>query len=152
MRGLLFVNRATVLVLHLRSLEHLVAFSFLARVFVIAWLTVDLRLVEVGIEVARIGPIAYVHDESVGQDQGMAYFGTGCNKKTYDHCVCEKAKRHARRLSGASRRVKEKLSCAKPPIIVSHSLCVVRWASYAELPPVSSRAILRIKGAFAQTN
>ena len=64
-RGLLFVNRATVLVLHLCSLEHLVAFSFLARVFVIAWLTIDLWLVKVGIEIARVRPIAHIHGESV---------------------------------------------------------------------------------------
>ena len=62
-RGGLFVNRATVLVLHLCSLEHLVAFSLLACVFVIAWLAVDFRLVVVGVEVARIRPIAHIHDE-----------------------------------------------------------------------------------------
>ena len=54
-----------VLVLHLCSLEHLVVFSLLTCVFVIAWLAVDFRLVVVGIEVARIRPVAYIHDESV---------------------------------------------------------------------------------------
>ncbi len=68
----LFVNGVTVLVLHLCSLKHLVAFSLLACVFVIAWLAVDFRLVEIGVEVARIGPIAYVDDEFAGEDQSMA--------------------------------------------------------------------------------
>ena len=65
MRGGLFVNRVTVLVLHLGRLKHLVAFSLLACVFVIAWLPIDFRLVVVGVEIARIGPITYIHDESV---------------------------------------------------------------------------------------
>ena len=64
-RGGLFVNRATVLVLHLCSLEHLVAFSLLACVFVIAWLAVDLRLIVVGVEVTRIRPLTHIHDESL---------------------------------------------------------------------------------------
>ena len=75
-RGGLFVNRATVLVLHLCSLEHLIAFSLLACVFVIAWLAVDFRLFKVGMEVARIKAVAHIHDEF-----GMAYFGTGRDKK-----------------------------------------------------------------------
>ena len=65
MRAGLFINRATVLVFDLGSLEHLIAFSFLARVFVIPWLAVDFRLVKVGIEIARVGPIAYINRESV---------------------------------------------------------------------------------------
>ena len=63
-RGLL-VNRTTVLVLCLGCLEHFVAFPFFARVFVIARLTINLRLVEVGVEIARIWPIAYVNHESI---------------------------------------------------------------------------------------
>ena len=65
MRGLLFVNRATVLVLHLCSLEHFFAFSLLACVFVLAWLAVDFRLVVVRVEIARVRPIAHIHGESV---------------------------------------------------------------------------------------
>ena len=53
------------LVLHLCSLEHFIAFSLLACVFVIAWLPVDFRLVEVGIEITRIGPVAYIDGESI---------------------------------------------------------------------------------------
>ena len=87
MRGLLFVNRATVLVLYLCSLEYLVAFSFLACRFVIARLAVDFRLVVVRVEVAWIRPVAYIHDESVGEDQGMAYFGIARDKKTDDYDV-----------------------------------------------------------------
>ena len=81
MRGGLFVNRATILVLHLCSLEHSLAFVLLACVFVIAWLAVDLRLVVVGVEVARIRPVAHIHDEVAGEEQGMAYFGTASDKK-----------------------------------------------------------------------
>jgi len=71
-RGGLLVNRATVLVLHLGSFEHLVAFSLLACVFVIAWLPVDFRLIVIGVEIARIRPIAHIHNEFAGEDQGMA--------------------------------------------------------------------------------
>jgi hypothetical protein len=39
----------------------------------------------------------------------MAYFGTTRDKKSHDHDVGEKAKNHGFRLSGAFRRVKEKL-------------------------------------------
>ena len=53
------------LVLHLCRLEHFVAFSLLACVFVIAWLAVDFWLVVVRVEVARVRPIAYVDGESV---------------------------------------------------------------------------------------
>ena len=65
MRGRLFVKGATVLVLHLCRLEHFIAFSLLACVIVVAWLAVDLRLVVVGVEIARIGTVAHIHDESV---------------------------------------------------------------------------------------
>ena len=112
MRGGLFVNRVTVLVLHLCSLEHLIAFSLLACVFVIAWLAVDFRLVVVGIEVARIRSIAHIHDEFAWEEQSMAYFGTARDKKSQDHDVEEKATSHAIRLTGAFCRVKEKL-CAR---------------------------------------
>ena len=108
-RGGLFVNRATVLVLHLCSLEHLVAFSLLACVFVIAWLAVDLRLVVVGVEVARIRTVADIHDEFAWEEQSMAYFGTTPDKKSHDHDVGEKAKDHPVGLTGAFCRVKEKL-------------------------------------------
>lgn len=84
MRASLFVNGATVLVLHLCSLEHLVAFSLLACVFLITWLAVDFRLVVVGVEVAGIRPVAHIHDEVAGEEQGMAYFGTAGNKKSHD--------------------------------------------------------------------
>ena len=94
MRGGLFVNRATVLVLHLCSLEHLVAFSLLACVFVIAWLAVDFRLVVVGVEVARIRSVAHIHDEFAWEERSMAYFGTTPNKNSHDHNVGEKAKNH----------------------------------------------------------
>jgi hypothetical protein len=47
-------------------------------------LAVDLRLVVVGVEVARIRPIAYIHDEVAGEEQGMAYFGPAGDKKSYD--------------------------------------------------------------------
>jgi hypothetical protein len=107
-RGGLFVNRVTVLVLHLCSLEHLIAFSLLACVFVIAWLAVDFRLVEVRIEVARIRPVAHIHRES-----GMAYFGKARDKKSHDYDVGDKAKSHPVRLSGAFRRVNGKLGLRK---------------------------------------
>src|SRR5690349_7998976 len=80
----LLVNRATVLVFDLRSLEHLIAFSLLACVFVIAWLAVDLRLIEVGVEVARIRPVADIHDESA-QIESMAYFGKARKSKSHDY-------------------------------------------------------------------
>jgi len=76
----------TVLVLHLCSLEHLVAFSLLACVFVIAWLAVDFRLVVVGIEVARIGPIAHIHGEPA-EVQSMAWFGKARDNKSQDYQV-----------------------------------------------------------------
>ena len=103
MRAGLLVNRLTVLVLHLCSLEHLVTFSLLACVFVIAWLAVDFRLVVVGIEVARIGAIAHINDEFAWDRQSMAYFGTGRDKKSHDDDVGKEAKNHAVRLSGAFR-------------------------------------------------
>ena len=109
MRRGLFVNCATVLVLHLCSLEDLVAFSLLACVLVIAWLAVGFWLVVVGVEVARIRPVAYVHDEFAREQQSTTYFGTTSDKKSYDHGVAEKAQGHAARVSGAFRRVKEKL-------------------------------------------
>jgi len=84
-RGGLFVNRATILVLHLCSLEHSLAFVLLACVFVIAWLAVDLRLVVVGVEVARIRPVAHIYDEVTRKEQGMAYFGTDGDKKSHDY-------------------------------------------------------------------
>jgi hypothetical protein len=84
-RGGLFVNRATVLVLHLCSFEHLVTFSLLACVFVIAWLALDFRLVVVGIEVARIGSIAHIHGKFAGDDQSMACFRIACDKKSHDY-------------------------------------------------------------------
>ena len=40
----------------------------------------------------------------------MAYFGTTPAEESHDHDVGEKAKNHPCRLSGASWRVKEKLS------------------------------------------
>ena len=65
------------MVLYLCSLEHLVALSFLARVLVIAWLTIDLRLIEVGIEIARVRPVAHVNREPVREERSsLAYFGT----------------------------------------------------------------------------
>jgi hypothetical protein len=39
----------------------------------------------------------------------MAYFGTTRDKKSYDQDVEERAKSHPARLTGAFRRVKEKL-------------------------------------------
>jgi hypothetical protein len=39
----------------------------------------------------------------------MAYFGTTRDKKSHDQDVGEKAKNHPCRLTGAFRRVKEKL-------------------------------------------
>ncbi len=94
MRGGLFVNRATVLVLHLCSLEHLVAFSLLACVFVIAWLAVDFRLVVVGVEVARIWSVANIHDELAWEERSMAYFGTTPNNNSHNHNVGDTAKNH----------------------------------------------------------
>ncbi len=64
-RGRFLVNRPTVLILYLGRLEHFVAFSFLTRVFVVARLTVNFRLIEVWIEIAGIRPIAYVHHEAL---------------------------------------------------------------------------------------
>ena len=64
-RSGLLVNGAAVLVLHLCSLEHSLAFVLLACVRVITWLAVDFRLVVVGVEVTRIGSVAHIHDESV---------------------------------------------------------------------------------------
>src|SRR5262249_7715813 len=125
-RGGLFVNRATILVLHLGSLEHLVAFSLLACVFVIARLAVDFRLVEVGIEIARIGPVAHIHDESVAENQGMAYFGTGRCKKSHYHDHQKKAQSHPCRLTGAFRRVKENSTGARPPII-DREFCAITF-------------------------
>jgi hypothetical protein len=43
----------------------------------------------------------------------MAYFGTGRDKKSHDHDVGKEAKNHAVRLSGAFRRVNEKLRLRK---------------------------------------
>jgi len=83
-RGGLFVNRVTVLVLHLRSLEHLVAFSLLACRFVIARLPVDFRLVEVRVEVARIGSVAHIHGEPA-EVQSMAWFGKARDNKSQDY-------------------------------------------------------------------
>ena len=54
-----------VFVLHLGRLEHFVALSLLACVFVIAWVVIDLRLLEVGVEVARVGAVAHVDGEIV---------------------------------------------------------------------------------------
>ena len=65
MRSGLLVNGATMLVLHLCGLEHSLAFVLLACVRVIAWLAIDFRLVVIGVEVARIGSVAHVHDESL---------------------------------------------------------------------------------------
>jgi hypothetical protein len=48
-------------------------------------LAVDLRLVVVGIEVARLRPVAHIHDEFAGEEQGMAYFGTADDKKSHDY-------------------------------------------------------------------
>ena len=84
-RGGLFVNRLTVLVLHLCSLEHLVAFSLLACVFVITWLAIDFRLVVVGVEIARIRPIAHIHDEFAWEGQSMACFRIARDKKSHDY-------------------------------------------------------------------
>jgi hypothetical protein len=50
-------------------------------------LAVDFRLIEVGIEIARIGPIAHIYDEVAWEDQSMAYFGTGRYKKSHDYDV-----------------------------------------------------------------
>ena len=82
-RGL-FINRATVLVLHLCSLEHLVAFSLFACVFVIAWLAVDFRLVVIGVEIARIRSVAHIRDDVSVEGQTMAYFGTARDKESHD--------------------------------------------------------------------
>jgi hypothetical protein len=49
-------------------------------------LAVDFRLVEVGIEVARIGSVAHIHDE-FAEVQSMAYFGIASDKKTHDYDV-----------------------------------------------------------------
>jgi len=43
----------------------------------------------------------------------MAYFGTARDKKSHEHDVGEKAKNHPLRLTGAFRRVKEKLGPRK---------------------------------------
>ena len=43
----------------------------------------------------------------------MAYFGTTPDKKSHDHDVGEKAKNHPVGLTGAFRRVKEKLGLRK---------------------------------------
>jgi hypothetical protein len=48
-------------------------------------LAVDLRLVVVGVEVARVRPIAHIHNEVTGKEQGMAYFGTTGDKKSNDY-------------------------------------------------------------------
>ena len=64
LRGL-FVNGLTILVFHFCGLEHLVAFSLLARVFVVTWLMVDFRLIEIRIEVARIRLIVHIDIEVV---------------------------------------------------------------------------------------
>jgi hypothetical protein len=57
--------------------------------------------------------VADIHDEFTREQQSTAYFGTTRDKKSYDHDVCEAAKNHAVRLSGAFRRVKEKLGLRK---------------------------------------
>ena len=72
-------------------------------------MAVDFRLVVVGIEVARIRPVAHIYDEFAWEKQSMAYFGTARDKKSYDQDVGEKAKSHPGRLKGAFRRVKGKL-------------------------------------------
>jgi fermentation-respiration switch protein FrsA (DUF1100 family) len=48
-------------------------------------LAVDFRLVVVGVEVARIRPVAHIHDEFVWEAQGMAYFGRARDKKSHDY-------------------------------------------------------------------
>jgi hypothetical protein len=113
MRGSPFVNRATVLVLHLGRLEHPFAFGLLACRCVIAGLPVNFRLVVVRVEVAWIRPIAYIHDRG---EQCMAYFSTDRHKKSQDYDLCDKAKSHAARLSRAFRRVKGKLHWGRYPI------------------------------------
>jgi hypothetical protein len=76
-------------------------------------LAVDFGLIEVGVEVTRIGPIAHIHDEFVWEDQSMAYFGTGRDKKSHDYYVREGAKSHPVRLAGAFRGVKGKSGLRK---------------------------------------
>jgi hypothetical protein len=51
----------------------------------LAWLAVDFRLIVVGVEITRIGPIAHIHDEFAGKDQSMAYFGKARGKKSHDY-------------------------------------------------------------------
>jgi hypothetical protein len=46
----------------------------------------------------------------------MAYFSTDRDNKSYDHDLCEKAKNHVVRLSGAFCRVKGKLAYGRYPI------------------------------------
>src|SRR5439155_9280475 len=105
-RSGLFVNRATVLVLHLCSLEHSLAFVLLACCCVIAWLAVDLRLVVVGVEVARIRPVAHIHDESVREGQRIAWFCKARDKKSHDYHQREEAKNHPDRLTRVFGQVK----------------------------------------------
>jgi hypothetical protein len=50
-------------------------------------LAVDFRLVVVGVEVARIRPVAHIHDEFAWEEQSMAYFGTARDKKGHDYDV-----------------------------------------------------------------
>ena len=63
-----FVDGLTIEVFHLSSLEYLIALSLLACVFVVTWLMVDLRLVKIRVEIARIRSIVHVDVEVVGKD------------------------------------------------------------------------------------
>ena len=83
-RGGVLVNCATVLVFYLCGLEDFLALVLLARRRVITWLTVDFRLVVVGVEVARIRPVAHIHDEFAWEKQSTAYFGTTRDKNGQD--------------------------------------------------------------------
>jgi hypothetical protein len=57
----------------------------------------------------------------------MAYFGTTRDKKSYDQDVGEKAKSHPVRLTGAFRRVKEKLRLRK---IADHRPRILQNSNY----------------------
>jgi hypothetical protein len=56
-------------------------------------LAINFTLVEVRVEVARIRPVAHVHDKSA-EIHSMAYFCTARGEKSDDYDVGEKAKSH----------------------------------------------------------
>lgn len=96
-----------ILILHLCGFEDFVALPLLARVFVIPWLAIDFRLIEIRIEVARVRAITYVYDESIRENRSSTYCGTIHRKPRYDQKQREASNTHFFRLTGAFRAVNE---------------------------------------------